>query len=49
MVEIGRGTNTDNETVDALTQYARRTNLLPLHVRKESTGFIFNRVWRAVK
>ncbi len=49
MVEIGRGTKTDAETVDALTAYARRIALLPLHVQKESTGFIFNRVWRAIK
>jgi len=49
MVEIGRGTQTDTETIDALTAYARRIELLPLHVQKESTGFIFNRVWRAVK
>lgn len=49
MVEIGRGTKTDDATVAALTGYARRIALLPLHVRKESTGFIFNRVWRAVK
>lgn len=49
MVEIGRGTKTNTETVDALTDYARRIALLPLHVQKESTGFIFNRVWRAIK
>ncbi len=49
MVEIGRGTQTDTETIDALTAYARRIDLLPLHVQKESTGFIFNRVWRAIK
>ncbi len=49
MVEIGRGTQTSTETVDALTAYARTIDLLPLHVRKESTGFIFNRVWRAIK
>ena len=35
--------------IDALTAYARRIDLLPLHVQKESTGFIFNRVWRAIK
>ncbi|MHB8646179.1 MAG: 3-hydroxyacyl-CoA dehydrogenase family protein [Thermomicrobiales bacterium] len=49
MVEIGRGTKTDAETVAVLTTYARTINLLPLHVQKESTGFIFNRVWRAIK
>jgi 3-hydroxybutyryl-CoA dehydrogenase len=49
MVEIGGGTGTSAETIDALTDFARRIRLLPLHVRKESTGFIFNRVWRAIK
>ncbi|MCA1724043.1 MAG: 3-hydroxyacyl-CoA dehydrogenase family protein [Thermomicrobia bacterium] len=49
MVEIGRGSHTSTETVDALTAYARTIDLLPLHVQKESTGFIFNRVWRAIK
>ncbi len=49
MVEIGRGTHTNMETVDALTAYARTIDLLPLYVQKESTGFIFNRVWRAIK
>ncbi len=49
MVEIGRGTHTNTETVDALTAYARTIDLLPLYVQKESTGFIFNRVWRAIK
>ncbi len=49
MVEIGRGTKTNDATIDTLTAYARRIDLLPLHVRKESTGFIFNRVWRAIK
>ncbi len=49
MVEIGRGTQTNTETVDTLTTYARTIDLLPLHVQKESTGFIFNRVWRAIK
>ncbi len=49
MVEIGRGTQTNDATIDALTDFARRIGLLPLHVQKESTGFIFNRVWRAIK
>ena len=49
MVEIGGGTRTSAETLDALAVFARRVGLLPLRVRKESTGFIFNRVWRAIK
>ncbi len=49
MVEVGGGTRTDEATLDALTQFARRIGILPLRVRRESTGFIFNRVWRAIK
>ncbi len=49
MVEIGGGTRTSADTLDALTQFARRIGMLPLRVQKESTGFIFNRVWRAIK
>ena len=49
MVEIGGGSRTTPETLEALTVFARRIGMLPLRVRKESTGFIFNRVWRAIK
>jgi 3-hydroxybutyryl-CoA dehydrogenase len=49
MVEIGGGTRTNADTLDALTLFARRIGMLPLRVHKESTGFIFNRVWRAIK
>ena len=49
MVEIGGGSCTRPETLDALTEFARAISILPLRVRKESTGFVFNRVWRAVK
>jgi 3-hydroxybutyryl-CoA dehydrogenase len=49
MVEVGGGTRTAPETLDALDAFTRRIGMLPLRVRKESTGFIFNRVWRAIK
>lgn len=49
MVEIGGGTRTSEATLDALTLFARRIGMLPLRVHKESTGFIFNRIWRAIK
>jgi 3-hydroxybutyryl-CoA dehydrogenase len=49
MVEVGGGTRTTPDTLDALDAFVRRVGMLPLRVRKESTGFIFNRVWRAVK
>ncbi len=49
MVEIGGGSCTRSDVVEALTSFARSIGVLPLRVRKESTGFVFNRVWRAVK
>ncbi len=49
MVELMRGTKTSDETIESVRQFARNIGLTPLIVRKESTGFIFNRVWRAIK
>ena len=49
MVEIGGGSCTRPDVLDALTAFARAISILPLRVRRESTGFVFNRVWRAVK
>ncbi len=49
MVEVGGGTETLDEALDALSAFARRIGIMPLRVRRESTGFIFNRVWRAIK
>ena len=49
MVEAGGGTDTSDEVLDALCAFARRIGIMPLRVRRESTGFIFNRVWRAIK
>lgn len=49
MVEVGGGTQTNPEVLDALSDFAREIGIVPLRVQKESTGFIFNRVWRAIK
>ncbi len=49
MVEVGGGSCTDPDVLAALTQFARAIKILPLRVMRESTGFVFNRVWRAVK
>jgi len=49
MVELMRGTATSDETIEKVRQFAGTLGLTPLLVRKESTGFIFNRVWRAIK
>ncbi len=48
-VELMRGVATSDATVAALQTFMRSIGVLPVLVRKESTGFIFNRIWRAVK
>lgn len=49
MVELMRGSATSEETIAAVYRCAQRIGVTPLVVDKESTGFIFNRVWRAIK
>ncbi|SNQ59155.1 3-hydroxyacyl-CoA dehydrogenase family protein [Candidatus Methanoperedens nitratireducens] len=49
MVELMRGTRTSDETIESVREFARNIGLTPLPVLKESIGFLFNRVWRAIK
>ncbi|MCX9010496.1 MAG: 3-hydroxyacyl-CoA dehydrogenase family protein [Candidatus Methanoperedens sp.] len=49
MVELMRGTKTSDETIERVHEFACNIGLTPLIVRKESKGFIFNRVWRTIK
>jgi len=49
IVELMRGHTTSDETMTRVGVFMRSIGMLPLVVSKESTGFIFNRVWRAVK
>ncbi len=49
MVELMRGSATSDRTIEQVYRFAQRIGITPLIVDKESTGFIFNRVWRAVK
>ena len=49
MVELMRGTRTSDETIERVRRFALGIGMVPLVVRQESTGFIFNRVWRAIK
>jgi len=49
VVELMGGTATSEDTLERVVQFARTIGLAPLLVQKESTGFIFNRVWRAIK
>ena len=49
MVELMGGTATTKATMERARRFVRSLSLTPLLVRKESTGFLFNRVWRAIK
>lgn len=49
MVELMRGTATSDQTIECISQFIRSINLTPLLANRESTGFIFNRVWHVIK
>lgn len=49
IVELMGGTATSEETIGKARDFAVSVGLTPLLVQKESTGFLFNRVWRAIK
>jgi 3-hydroxybutyryl-CoA dehydrogenase len=49
LVELMRGSATSDDTIAQVQRFARSVGLTPLLVQKESTGFLFNRVWRAIK
>lgn len=48
-VELMSCGKTDQAVIDALMATFPRYGLVPFHVRRESDGFIFNRVWAAIK
>ena len=41
--------STDEALIGALMERLPRFGLLPFRVRRESDGFIFNRIWAAIK
>ena len=49
VVELMRGTETSDETMERVREFMLAVGMVPLTVLRESTGFIFNRVWRAIK
>jgi len=49
MADVMAGTQTSAEVFEIGTKWVRSMKLIPLTVKKESLGFCFNRVWRAVK
>ena len=48
-VELMRGSSTSDETILTVQSFMTSISVIPVLVRKPSTGFIFNRIWRAVK
>jgi 3-hydroxybutyryl-CoA dehydrogenase len=48
-VELMRGSATSDATIASVQSFMKSIGVLPVLVRQESTGFIFNRIWRAVK
>ncbi|MEE2737399.1 MAG: 3-hydroxyacyl-CoA dehydrogenase NAD-binding domain-containing protein [Planctomycetota bacterium] len=48
-VELMKGTETSDVTIQCVAQFMREIGILPVFVRKENTGFIFNCIWRSVK
>ena len=48
-MELMKGTWTTDETIETAKVFSHSIGVYPLIVLKESTGFIFNRIWRAIK
>ena len=49
MVDIMRGSETSDETFEKGKQWIENIKCEPLVVKKECLGFVFNRIWHAVK
>jgi 3-hydroxybutyryl-CoA dehydrogenase len=49
VLEIMRGTYTSDEMFNLAKEFSQSIGVYPIVVLKESTGFVFNRVWRAIK
>jgi 3-hydroxybutyryl-CoA dehydrogenase len=48
-VELMSCGKTDEGVIEALMEKVPQYGLVPFHVRRESDGFIFNRIWAAIK
>lgn len=49
MVDIMGGTQTSKETMEEAEDWVRSIHCIPMIAKKECMGFVFNRVWRAIK
>jgi 3-hydroxybutyryl-CoA dehydrogenase len=49
MADIARGTTTSDETFELGKKWIESIEVTPLVLKRECLGFVFNRVWRAIK
>jgi 3-hydroxybutyryl-CoA dehydrogenase len=49
LVEVMGSSSTSEETIQTTVQLGQRIGLTPVTVNGEVTGYIFNRMWRAIK
>ena len=49
MADIMRGTKSSDETFDKGKKWVESIDITPLIVKKECFGFVYNRLWRAIK
>ena len=49
MADLMKGTQTSDETFEKGKSWVESIDITPLIVKKECYGFVFNRVWRAIK
>ena len=49
MADIARGTKTSDDTFNKGKEWLESIDVTPLVLKKECLGFVFNRVWRAIK
>ena len=49
MADIMKGTETSDETFEIGVDFVQSIDITPIILKKESFGFVFNRMWRSVK
>jgi 3-hydroxybutyryl-CoA dehydrogenase len=49
LVEVMGSSGTSEESIETTVQLGQRIGLTPVTVNGEATGYIFNRLWRAIK
>ena len=49
LVEVMGSSSTSEESIETTVQLGQRIGLTPVTVNGEATGYVFNRLWRAIK